>query len=326
MAKTKPPTPRPGHPLPVDWRPFDGIKYMVRDGDTWKNLAPKWLVDVDYLVWFNFHTNNSDEVNWYLHRNVGCRKETPDRFNYIFSSDDRKYGSGAIYRPPVPGIETTLELPGPLVLVIPEEYAFQHHKTDLGEALRKADQTGNLWNWISLGLDFSGNVFTGLALANVEIAGALGLGLEIVGPAASLVGLGLAIGSPHYEAVNEEKVNNTLRGLSQGIVLGASGESWAFIKGHFIARSENFNLQYQNERKNFQNAYLNGLVKGIAYGRQLNKYERRLFFTHLDYQLKNYPAGKFWYTKHTIKDGMVREDYYLKAAGAFRKEALSQSH
>src|SRR5262249_39661339 len=44
-----------------------------------------------------FHTRDTHEVNWYLHRNVGCKTPSPDGWNYQFTSRD---DPGIIYLPP----------------------------------------------------------------------------------------------------------------------------------------------------------------------------------------------------------------------------------
>jgi hypothetical protein len=86
----------PRNPLPVDYVPPGGFSYRVKDGDDWRSVALKHGVDVNALVYFNFKTNNPDEVNWYLRRNVGCKKATNDNNNWRFSSDAQP---GNIYLP-----------------------------------------------------------------------------------------------------------------------------------------------------------------------------------------------------------------------------------
>src|SRR5260370_15883057 len=84
--------------LGAGFRPPGGSPYKVQDGDSWKSLAARWGVDVKKLVEFNFQTNDSDEVNWYLSHVTGCNKPTPDGFNWTFSSSAKP---GIIYRPPI---------------------------------------------------------------------------------------------------------------------------------------------------------------------------------------------------------------------------------
>jgi len=99
----------PRVPLAQNFRPNDGTPYHVRTGDSWKSLAAKVYTDVWNLIEYNFHTRDPDEVNWYLRRNVGCRRTTPDGRNYIFSSEATP---GIIYLPPPFGAPVNYTVPG----------------------------------------------------------------------------------------------------------------------------------------------------------------------------------------------------------------------
>ncbi|HYP07404.1 MAG TPA: LysM domain-containing protein [Bryobacteraceae bacterium] len=74
-----------------------GFTYRVKDGDTWESVAQKFVVGVKELIFFNFMTDEPDEVNWYLRRHTGCNKASPSGNNWIFSSSARP---GIIYIPP----------------------------------------------------------------------------------------------------------------------------------------------------------------------------------------------------------------------------------
>jgi hypothetical protein len=86
----------PRHPVAKDFRPDGGTPYRVKDGDNWTSVAKKAGVDVWDLIEFNFRTRKPSEVNWYLRRNVGCRKTTADGKNYVFTSDAKP---GTVYLP-----------------------------------------------------------------------------------------------------------------------------------------------------------------------------------------------------------------------------------
>jgi hypothetical protein len=84
--------------VPPNFVPRNGVPYRVQDSDNWNVVASRAHVAVWDLIDFNFRTRNPDEVNWYLRRNVGCRKTTRDGRNYVFTSDA---SPGIIYLPPV---------------------------------------------------------------------------------------------------------------------------------------------------------------------------------------------------------------------------------
>lgn len=80
----------------IDDHGNDGIPYKVRDRDSWKSLAARCKVPPDWLVYYNFQTNNSKEVNWLLREVVGCNVHTPDGHNWMFSKSAKP---GIIYLP-----------------------------------------------------------------------------------------------------------------------------------------------------------------------------------------------------------------------------------
>jgi hypothetical protein len=86
----------PNNPLSQNYVPVGGTPYRVKTGDDWQSVARTAGVDVWALIEFNFKTRNPAEVNWYLRRNVGCRRATGDNKNWMFSSDAQP---GIIYLP-----------------------------------------------------------------------------------------------------------------------------------------------------------------------------------------------------------------------------------
>jgi LysM domain len=103
----------PKHPLPSNYVPPGGERYTVGNGDSWTSLAKRRGIDVGDLIEFNFKTRDPAEVNWYLRRNVGCRK-TDDGRNWIFSADA---SPGFIYFPPakkpIPVVKPAASAPCP---------------------------------------------------------------------------------------------------------------------------------------------------------------------------------------------------------------------
>jgi hypothetical protein len=77
--------------IPPDFRP-----YKVQDGDGWKKIAKLHGMEVWELIFENFQTRNVEEINWYLHHYVGCKKQTHDGKNWMFSASA---DPGIIYVP-----------------------------------------------------------------------------------------------------------------------------------------------------------------------------------------------------------------------------------
>jgi len=87
----------PKNPLSANYVPPGGIPLKVGNEDSWSSLAKKLGIDVGYLIEFNFKTRDPDEVNWYLRRNVGCKRQTADGKSWMFSA---AANPGLIYFPP----------------------------------------------------------------------------------------------------------------------------------------------------------------------------------------------------------------------------------
>jgi hypothetical protein len=88
----------PPNPLPVDFVPEGAVEtHRVTDGEDWASVAKDFNVKVDDLIYFNFHTNEPEEVNWYLRRNTGCNVSNDGERNWAFSSSA---DPGIIYIPP----------------------------------------------------------------------------------------------------------------------------------------------------------------------------------------------------------------------------------
>src|SRR5262249_52149145 len=91
MPNQRPPLP-PSKQLPVNYQPPNSIRRAVggasgppgRLDDTWESVARDYNLDVKQLIRFNFHTDIPEEVNWYLHRNVGCNTPSLTGRNWTF--------------------------------------------------------------------------------------------------------------------------------------------------------------------------------------------------------------------------------------------------
>jgi hypothetical protein len=98
---------RPVPELGSSFVPANSSRYTYSDGESFVTIAQKFgIKDPWDLIYFNFQTRNPKEVNWYLSHYCGCKRQTADHLNYIFSSADRRGGQrGYIFIP-----TTTLEM------------------------------------------------------------------------------------------------------------------------------------------------------------------------------------------------------------------------
>lgn len=77
----------PLKPVPENHHPPSSVQYRVKDGDSFISIAKKYHMEEWELIYENFRTRDTAEVNWYLYHYVGCKKQTSDGNNWIFSSD-----------------------------------------------------------------------------------------------------------------------------------------------------------------------------------------------------------------------------------------------
>jgi len=109
----------PDNPLPADFVPEGAVAtHRVSDGEDWASVAAQYNVKVDDLIYFNFHTNVPEEVNWYLSRKTGCNVSNDGGLNWAFSSSA---DPGLIYIPPAEVINMEGEdIRGPVMQTIQE--------------------------------------------------------------------------------------------------------------------------------------------------------------------------------------------------------------
>ncbi len=99
----------PATKIAAGYIPPNSTRYQVKDGDSWVTIARRNGLDVWKLIEANFKTRNPDEVNWYLRTRVGCKVQTKDGKNWMFSSSA---SPGVIYIPNT--------APAPLYYVVPD--------------------------------------------------------------------------------------------------------------------------------------------------------------------------------------------------------------
>ncbi|MPZ56543.1 MAG: hypothetical protein GEU91_08620 [Rhizobiales bacterium] len=284
------------NPLAVNYRPPKSIPYRVTDNDTkggWKEVALRNNVDVQKLIWFNFRTNNSDEVNWYLRRNTGCNLATDNRLNWMFSSSA---DPGIIYLP-IDKIDMdphVIESRGTIFSPFAQEFQGPHNPVDI---LNKA--------------------FDAMQLIEIGLA-IVGSGLPL-GPFALMVLMTaqqfVLVGAPHEAALNELRKKQILEGLTRGIVLAADGRSPKWIQDHgFVMPHPLNNVKYPQYGKQLQGIYNTSLVAGIAHGQQFNTVGSKALFMGLRAKMTDYARSEYSGNPDNWSDRKWEEYYRLCAA------------
>jgi len=300
------------YPIPAfDWQPPMSVPYKVKGSndknnpkrDTWISVGRQYNVDVKKLIWFNFQTENPDEVNWYLRRNVGCNVPTPNGRNWMFSDSA---SPGFIYLP-----ISRLDM---------ETRVIQAKKTISPFALE--------FEGPSSPLDKLGRIFDGLQLIDIAatIAGvtagdAVLLGVSIItAPFASFIVMGGMVEA----ALNERRKQMIKEGLSLGIVLTADGRSVQYIASHgYVMKTPVRDLNYPQYGKQLQGMFNESLKRGIIHGRQFNTVAQKNLWTFIGAQLTNYARSEYTGDRKRWGDSKWEKWYRLCAAILAKKINLN---
>jgi hypothetical protein len=171
------------------------------------------------------------------------------------------------------------------------------------------------------GLEIVEGIEVGLTIAQVHVAGLLGLSIEVLGPVAGMAAVYVALGNAHADAINSVINDQIKSGFSRGVVLGADRRSESFVKSNFVKWSKVPHVVYPEYGTKFQNAYNSALVAGYAQGKALTKAESGAFFSDLFSRMSVHPSvtygedSKLWSEKTWV-------DYYIEAAATFRRDHL----
>ncbi|GIQ73961.1 hypothetical protein [Bradyrhizobium sp. RD5-C2] len=304
--------------------------------EDWKTVAADHHVHVDYLIYYNFRTHNPDIVNWYLRHYVGCTKSRDGR-NWAFSPGMKP---GVIYIPIETLVFEEIVVPGPSGRNRLAKY-IRGMEGDIEHSESKA------WELRHFKLDIAEFVHIGTAVIAAEAVelSIASLALEVAGPFMTLAGTFLSLGGAVLGAVDHNKQDQTLRGLSYGVVLGANGASAEWIRSSWFMRGQYFNdVQYPRYVNQYKLAYYSGLVHGIAYGRMLNGPEAAVLMKMLSIKARRDDDDYILYwdrrggelplmsfikwkqenfsAKHDALGDGQRVDYFMDCAAKFRRDFL----
>jgi len=268
----------PRNPLPKDYAPSQ-VWYKVTNKDDWSTVAKKFGFDVPTLIYFNFRTHNTDEVNWYLRRNVGCNVSRDGGRNWAFSDSANP---GKIY------------IPASKVDFDPEDASQEPSGMNkLAKMLDGMPEDSEAWEHVGRTLELfefahvAAEAFgIGVGAESVAVTGgatgAIGLVAAVAAPFAGAAAVAIALGSPYKAQVDLYKKKAWLWGLGQGVVLGANRnvhKGW--VVAHF-GTAKNLpgylksliNIPGQEDQfGEVLESYYDGLKRGWTYGRQLNSKE-----------------------------------------------------
>lgn len=294
-------------PMPKFWQaPQNSFQYKVKDGDTWKSLARIYKIyDSRELIYRNFRTNNTDEVNWWLHEYVGCDSTDDNGLNWAFSSSANP---GIIY---IPNWDMAVDrnIEGEIVEGYPginwSDKIVDYDDSDFMDSLAKA-------------LDIYGIVDLGISVSEISLLAGLEIGLIVLGPLVGVAAVGVMLGSPHNDALKYHYKENFFNGFSIGFVMAADGASPGFIKNRHWKNYPVLVPFYKEKGKTFQQIHNIGLKLGIKQGQKLNSVDKKKLFGYLASKLTNDEKQKqkrlseFFNKRENLTNGQWKEMESLK--------------
>ena len=303
--------------------------------EDWKTVAADFNVNVEYLLYYNFQTNDPDVVNWYLRNYVGCKKSR-DGLNWAFSAD---MNPGLIYIPTAVFDFTEIVKPR-----VGGRNQLARFIDGMQEDFEGSDSEN--WERIHFVLDLVEAIHIAIGVTEAEL-GIAGLGLEIAGPFMTLAGTFLSLGGAVLGAVDHKKQEQMLRGFGYGVVLGANGADGQWIRSSWFMHQDDswfHDVLYPEYEKQYKSSYYSGLVHGIAYGRLLNGHEAAVLMKMLASKARRDDEDylKYWNrrggelplfafvkwknedfaSKHDALGNSQKIDYYTDCATKFRKDFL----
>lgn len=217
--------------------------------------------------------------------------------------------------------ESAANLRDQIVKAMPEAPDDPHHKLEFGLALFDAVHAGiAMFELDAAVVGTTGAIGAGSTAGTI---GALGIAMEVVAPVAAEVGVLLAIGNAHAEAINELIADQIRSGFSQGVVLGADDRPPSYVSWNFVKHAPVSNAVYPEYGRKFQNAYNRALAAGYAQGRRLleSKAQRSAFFEDLYARMSVHPSVAYGEDQDAWSERTWR-DYYIDCAATFRAQHL----
>jgi hypothetical protein len=152
----------------------------------------------------------------------------------------------------------------------------------------------------------------------LELLGAVGLGMEVLAPLAGFVGTMFALGSGYAEAravISRQRIRS---GFALGVVTGADGRTWPYVKRLFWEFAPEVNTFDQAAGKIAQQAFNMGLATGYLQGKQIaqNPAKMRFFWDSMRNTLSQGDRMQFAGDSKSWPEQLWRA-WYLRVMSSF---------
>jgi hypothetical protein len=181
-----------------------------------------------------------------------------------------------------------------------------------------------LFERIHKGFDIIEGVHATTAIFGIEIAGLLGVSLEVLGPLAGFAASLMAIGAGYAKAREIVARRAMISGFAHGVAMGADRRTWKYAKEMFW---QNNPYRYDTPmddaiRKIGQKSFNMGLASGFVQGRHLTEpgkpatQQERFFWKSIGQSLS--PGDRIKYGGDSkLWSKNLWSDWYIRVAASF---------
>lgn len=156
----------------------------------------------------------------------------------------------------------------------------------------------------------------------LELLGAVGLGIEVLGPLAGFAGSLFAPGAGYDEARAIISRRRMRDGFAFGIVMGAHGRKWPTVKSMWWEFQPEINTFDADAGKIAQKAFNLGLSTGFLQGKDVAQYpnKKKFFWASLNASLSPAQRAQYFTGNYKSWSDLQWRDYYTTMMTAFIRQ------
>ena len=182
----------------------------------------------------------------------------------------------------------------------------------------EAPYSEGMIKWVHKTIDVVDSLNTAMEIFGVELSGLLGLGVAAIAPLASWVGTFFALGAGYAEGRSVIARRRVRSGFAIGVVMGADGAKWPYVKRMFWEYGPESNTFDQEAGRIAQKAFNTGLATGYLQGREIadNPKKMRFFWDSISASLTPGDRSEFAGDSKSWPE-LTWRNWYLTAGAKF---------
>jgi hypothetical protein len=193
--------------------------------------------------------------------------------------------------------------------------------TTIAFKIPEAPYSDEAFKWIHGSIDLFEAIHTTISIFGpslLELLGAVGLGIEVLGPLAGFVGSMFVLGAGYAESRAVISRRRIQTGFALGVVTGADKRPWPYVKRLFWEFAPETNTFDQDAGKIAQKAFNMGLATGFLQGKEIARNPRKMkfFWDSIRVTLSQGDLMQFAGDSKLWPERLWR-DWYLRAMAGF---------